>query len=322
MNARRGVTILLASLCGSGIAQGQLGDAKIWRITDTSRIVDLSIASSGGVSIGAYQAGASWMIAELLKFLRDHPEQRARFKLPTYRVSALSGASAGNVNALLTALQSCEAAAARPAEASALWDLWMQVGVDQLLPRRNGDPSLELGLLDRAYFNTVLKDRLRDELAKEPAPDCYVPIVTTMSKLVPSSLALNRLMSASVQRYVTSYSVASERDVDSGKLPPGPRPTRQARHGARQADLAGHYRHDGELLRAGTGLRAAEGLVLRGVPLRPNRTRVLRCNRNRAGWPMRAGAGQQRDRRPRAIRRWGSDRQCAAVCRHPVDGTA
>ena len=217
MTVRCVVPTLLAFLLGSRLANGQLGDAQIWRITDTSRVVDLSIASSGGVSIGAYQAGASWMIAELLKFMRDHPEQRARFKLPLYRVSAISGASAGNVNALLMALQSCDAGPARPAESSALWDLWMQVGLDQLLPRNNGDPSLELGLLDRRFLNTVVKERLLAELAREPSSDCHIPIVTTMSKLVPSSLALNRLMAASVQRYVTSYSISTGADTTTGR---------------------------------------------------------------------------------------------------------
>lgn len=210
--------LLAATLGGFAVAApaaAQLPDVRIWRIDDTSRVVNLAIASSGGVSIGAYLAGANWMIAELLKFMRDHPEQRGRFRLPSYRISAMSGASAGNVNALLTALQACDAAPARPAEASALWDVWMQIGLEQLLPRGKAAQSAELGLLDRTFLNTVLKDRLRAEFARPATEGCFIPIVVTMSKLVPGPLSLNRLMSANVQRYVASYAVAAERDAES-----------------------------------------------------------------------------------------------------------
>jgi predicted acylesterase/phospholipase RssA len=170
------------------------------------------------VSIGAYLAGANWMAAELFKFLRDHPEQRARFRLPSYRIGAISGASAGNVNALLTALQACDAAPARPAESSALWDIWMQVGMEQLMPGHNGDPSLELGLLDRGYLNTVLFNRLRTEFARRPTPGCFIPIAATLSKLVPARLPVNQLMAAQVQRFVTSYSLATEPKPDGSAM--------------------------------------------------------------------------------------------------------
>ena len=200
-----------AALCATaGFTATDAQAPGVWRITDTSRVVDLSIASSGGVSIGAYLAGANWMLAELLKFMRDHPELRAVFRLPKYRIAAMSGASAGNVNALLTALQACDAGPARPAEQSALWDVWMQVGVEQLLPGRNSDPALELGLLDRGYFNTVLFDRMKADFERPPDPSCRIPIVATMSKLLPSLLSLNPLMAAKVQRFVTSYSLEAQ----------------------------------------------------------------------------------------------------------------
>src|SRR5262245_7780556 len=209
---------VVAALSATTRLPAQLQGVSIWRITDTSRVVDLSIASSGGVSIGAYLAGANWMAAELFKFLRDHPEQRARFRLPSYRIGTISGASAGNVNALLTALQACDAAPARPAELSALWDIWMQVGIEQLMPRDNGDSSLELGLFDRGYLNTVLFDRLVTEFARPPTPGCFIPIAATLSKLVPARLPVNQLMAAQVQRFVTSYSLGTEPKRDRSAM--------------------------------------------------------------------------------------------------------
>ena len=206
---------LLLSLAGCAVcrslAAAQLPDVKVWRLTDTSQVVDLAIASSGGVSIGAYQAGASWMFAELVKFMRDNPAQRARFRLPSFRIAALSGASAGNINSLLLALQSCDASPAGPAERSALWDIWTQMGMSQLLPEKDGHGRVELGLLDRSLLSTVTKARLKLELGRPAIPDCFIPIVAMMSKLAPSQFQLNRLMGASVQRYVASYSLAGER---------------------------------------------------------------------------------------------------------------
>ncbi len=211
-------TVVVVAASATTRLPAQLQDVSIWRITDTSRVVDLSIASSGGVSIGAYLAGANWMLAELFKFLRDHPEQRARFRLPSYRIGAISGASAGNVNALLTALQACDAAPAKPAESSAFWDIWMQVGIEQLMPAHNGDPSLELGIFDRSYLNTVLFDRLRREFARPPTTGCFIPIVATLSKLLPSKLPVNQLMAARVQRFVTSYSLATASRPDGSEM--------------------------------------------------------------------------------------------------------
>jgi len=212
----RVLAVVMSVLLAPSTSATQEPGVRIWRITDTSQVVDLSIASSGGVSIGAYQAGVSWMLAELLKFLRDNPADRARYRLPTYRIAALSGASAGNINSLLLAIQACDATLARPAEQSALWDVWMQAGLPQLLPRDNSDTSLEPGLFDRTFFNTVVKARLNDELAQRALPGCVIPIVATMSKLVPTRFQFNRLIDVSVQRHVASYSLESEQDDRTG----------------------------------------------------------------------------------------------------------
>jgi predicted acylesterase/phospholipase RssA len=195
--------------------QAQLPGTSIWRVADTSRVVNLAYASSGGISTGAYQAGLNWMLVELMRFLRANPETRFRYHLPSYRITALSGSSAGNINALLSALQWCDAGPVQPAEQSVYWDIWMQIGMPQLLPDSKNDDSLELGLFDRTFFNTVLKARLERELAKAALPDCFIPVGATASKLLPTRLPLNRYISANVQRYVAAYEVTSARGGDS-----------------------------------------------------------------------------------------------------------
>src|SRR5688572_1887746 len=58
---------------------------------------------SGGVSLGAYEAGYNWAFVRFLKQHRDGDKTHAPMDL-----LAVTGASAGNINAFLTAIAWCQ----------------------------------------------------------------------------------------------------------------------------------------------------------------------------------------------------------------------
>lgn len=91
------------------------------------------IVASGGISLGSYQAGVTYAF---LKYLARRREQD-----PHTVLEVSTGASAGNINALLAALTWLDA---RPGELRAtrnlLWSSWIDVGWDRLSPE---DPSPE-----------------------------------------------------------------------------------------------------------------------------------------------------------------------------------
>ncbi len=83
---------------------------------------------SGGVSLGAYQAGGTWAELERLSRARD-----------THRLAVVTGASAGNINAFLSAIYWCDAESPagrvdRTVFANPFFDVWANIGWDKLLP--------------------------------------------------------------------------------------------------------------------------------------------------------------------------------------------
>lgn len=211
-----------AWLCGLVLAAGtasrvpaQLPDVRMWRVADTSATVALSIASSGGVSIGAYQAGAAWMLVELLNAMRGDEAFRGRYNLPHYELANWSGSSAGGINALLAALRWCAPTRRERAEESSFWELWNEIGIEQLSPEQRGPEDRELGLFERSVLRRTIERRVNEEIASATGP-CALPLAVLASKLTPGRLPLNPLLTADVQRYVAVYVVKSQPTPDGG----------------------------------------------------------------------------------------------------------
>lgn len=95
----------------------------------------VSLTVSGGISLGSYQAGATWAF---LYVLRHQEALRARrlaangSPTPSYpepfELDVLTGASAGNINAILAAKEYCAKTPSRSPEASDLWFTWVRMG--------------------------------------------------------------------------------------------------------------------------------------------------------------------------------------------------
>lgn len=93
---------------------------------------NLSLVVSGGISFGSYQAGTTWAILAA-----------AREGKQTDLVN-FTGASAGNVNAILGAIDWCRKDFPPNPEDSLLWELWTTTGIEQLMTR--------MGSVDAAYL--------------------------------------------------------------------------------------------------------------------------------------------------------------------------
>ncbi|MDH5637421.1 MAG: patatin-like phospholipase family protein [Nitrospinota bacterium] len=96
---------------------------------------DYALTISGGISLGAYQAGFNWGFVSILK--RLHAARPAK---DSYNLRAVSGASAGNINAFLTAITWMEKDGA-PLRGSGqniinnwFYNTWIPVGLDTLFP--------------------------------------------------------------------------------------------------------------------------------------------------------------------------------------------
>jgi len=97
-----------------------------------------ALTISGGVSLGAYEAGLNWAVVRFLR-LRAREFNQPRAIIPSRRPNlvAVTGASAGSINALLAAVLWCEADdSTRNAsvDRNMLRDAWLGVSLDALLP--------------------------------------------------------------------------------------------------------------------------------------------------------------------------------------------
>ena len=102
---------------------------------------------SGGVSLGAYQAGFLYYYTEFFKQAQKQLNvvlaSSAGGKLlipPSGKVRPVraSGASAGSINAFLVAIASCQGPVLKP-EKSWFWRIWTDIGLGKLLPASGVD---------------------------------------------------------------------------------------------------------------------------------------------------------------------------------------
>ena len=196
-----------------------------WGDTITSHTIPVVFTASGGISLGTYQAGVSWAVVSFMRASNADPAYRVRHKLPAFRLDATTGASAGNVNALISAIEWCESARRTPEE-SLFWKSWVNVGWQQLFPDSGRDES-ENGVLDRSFFRTTLYPYISDRLrTANPSPECDgLPLGITLTRVVPRRFELTAQIGALTQRYATVMQLRAD-------------PRRPNELGFRQADLA------------------------------------------------------------------------------------
>ncbi len=171
------------------------------------RQIPYALTISGGISLGAYEAGLNWALLRYLKQGYDNREPGRVYP----RLVAVTGASAGSINGLISALAWCVDEARLPADGGAyadrvdanlFRDIWLDVGFDNLLPApARGAYLADDGLLTRKAFADQIA-RLRKLMrAKIYRPGCHLPLALLVTRETPSLLTVAGLQVQS-QRHV------------------------------------------------------------------------------------------------------------------------
>jgi hypothetical protein len=210
--------------------------------TDTSTI-PFVISASGGISLGSYQAGVTWALNRLTRYLADNQSVRDAYGLGKPELWAATGASAGNINAVLSALEWC-AADPRLPEESLFWRVWVNVGWPELFPpeeERKKSGTTDFGVFDRSYFKTTLfsdiEKRMQSTRIRKEGCD-GLAIGVTATRLDPSHFPVTEQLTAVTQRYAATFQLKQD---DSTHLL------------FRQADSALRQRALGEMLALDVG---------------------------------------------------------------------
>jgi len=190
-----------------------------------STTVPVLFSVSGAASLGTYQSGVTWAVVRFLQLANgDSTLRPSAHRALRYRLGAISGASAGNINAVISSLEWCRKDAVRP-ENSLFAQLWLNVGLGQLNPvHDSGGATLPssgrapgaAGLMSRAFFQT-LWDSLTAAMARPLFdPRCDIPVGVTMTRLIPAMYSLQRTdetdpaLTAATQRFVARWRVQAD----------------------------------------------------------------------------------------------------------------
>ncbi len=156
----------------------------------------LALTLSGGVSLGNYEAGLTWTVVQYL-----------RTSARDLELSAVTGASAGSLNALLAAALWCEDKSetgdGHP-DTNLFHEAWTPVGIEELLPEAATAYRADDALLTAAPLEGALqriRARLFEPGGRRFRPGCSVPLGLTVTRDVPEERVVSGL-SARTQRFL------------------------------------------------------------------------------------------------------------------------
>ncbi len=181
---------------------------------------------SGGVSLGSYQGGLNWALVE---FMRRSREEDGRFRrafspegappLSPHFLAAMTGASAGNINALLSVVEWCRGSGPVTPEESLFWRIWVTTGIEQLMARPAEGHGDELAIFSRLFFREhhypLIRERIggdvREGCGAEDAADqpgdmaeIGVPLGLTLTRLEPAEVEIEGSgLTALTQRFAS-----------------------------------------------------------------------------------------------------------------------
>lgn len=168
-------------------------------IAEMGKSIPYALAVRGGVSLGSYEAGINWALIRYMKERRAEASGRGENHAELF---AASGASAGSINAVISALSWC--VDSRKGRESGLFpdelgsnlfrDTWLNIGSDDLLPATAESGKgyrPDDGVLTRNAFGPAI-EKIRKALSSDIfRPDCelWVGILVTRVKPVTMSVA-------------------------------------------------------------------------------------------------------------------------------------
>lgn len=144
------------------------------------------LAIKGGVSLGNYETGINWM---LLKYLQGSEKQTAS---EHSKIISFSGASAGSLNSILSAIDTCVPEAVESLEKNLMRATW-DIGIDKLLPSNQelnaenttvNETSQGMGLFSREAFYDKYRN-IEQRISRPVEKDCNILITISITRVEP-----------------------------------------------------------------------------------------------------------------------------------------
>lgn len=155
--------------------------ANVFENNTTRNQIDFSLIISGGVSLGAYEAGYNWAIIKMLTKVKNKSD------LVEPNLKSVAGASAGSINALLSAMYWCQkdsVALHNTVDDNLFYETWVKLGIEDLVIRGK-DTENKSSLFTRKGLEKkgekIIK-HLEKPIFKK---GCEVPLGVSVTKVKP-----------------------------------------------------------------------------------------------------------------------------------------
>lgn len=194
--------VFTAFCCSTVVAS----DKSVTIDQSSKNAVPFSLAISGGISLGSYEAGLNWALIRYLKSRRDEISHNENDRLPPELMSSV-GASAGSINALISAINWCvddsRFEQVRPGgsdltsvnygdtiDHNLFRSLWLNAGIDEMLPADKDTYRAGDGLLTRSAFDASIKQIIKILKSDIFRADCNLPIGMTVTRVDPVKMSI------------------------------------------------------------------------------------------------------------------------------------
>jgi len=144
--------------------------------------INFSMVISGGVSLGAYEAGYNWTTIKILSAMRDkNPHLKPN-------LSSVAGASAGSINALISTIYWCQKESIplkNSIDDNLFYDTWVNLGIEDLAiigeDSQNHSTLFTRKALKKKAQNLV--DHMNKPIFRK---GCEVPLGVSVTKATPT----------------------------------------------------------------------------------------------------------------------------------------
>jgi predicted acylesterase/phospholipase RssA len=166
--------------------------------------VRVAFTASGGISAGAYQAGVTWALVQLMKKSNDDASWAKKVGAPKFQLVATAGASAGNLNALSIAVAWTDPQQTPDPEQSLFWNTWIPTGLEELRPDPAKATDLEgdQAVFSRQFVERTLYPRVVASVQSANLLPCRIPIGITLTSVRTSARTVLDAIDVQVQRFV------------------------------------------------------------------------------------------------------------------------
>jgi predicted acylesterase/phospholipase RssA len=166
---------------------------------------EFSLIISGGISLGAYEAGYNWALLKYMGYIKHHSQQN------NIDMKSIAGASAGAINTLMSAMAWCRSKEALDVnngiEHNLFHDMWTEVDFEDLFINKDAtlDPDNQTSLFSRKKIN-FLADKIIEQM-HQPLYDreCKVPFGFAVTRVNPKEVTIKNIKIANKLFHIPFY---------------------------------------------------------------------------------------------------------------------